>query len=102
MATANSKGEHMSKILRVAHYPQIPCKAFYVDVDTVEEAVKTMDTLANYDLFQLENRIKPDFCNMNVLQEFDIDEGEWLDWCDGETGIDDPREYLEFIKTAKE
>lgn len=31
----------------------------------IREAKKVMDILAAYDLFQLENNIKPDFCNIS-------------------------------------
>jgi hypothetical protein len=84
--------------LRVCHFPQIPCKPFIVSVETLEEAKKIMDTLANYDLFQYDNKIKPDYANMTVLEQWDeIDQG-WLSWCDEETGFDNLKEYLEFIK----
>lgn len=64
--------------LRVWHIPQIPMGAFHVHVDSLEEARKVLDTLANYDLFQFENNIKPDYCNMNGLEVFE--NGEWLEW----------------------
>ena len=43
----------MKMKLKVLHYPQIPCTPFEVKVSSIEEAVKTMKTLADYDLFQL-------------------------------------------------
>ena len=81
--------------------PQVPGKAFEVEVASVEEGVKLMRVLANYDLFQFENRIKPDFCNAGGLNVWDADsDGEgnpgWVSWYDHETGIDDPEEYLEY------
>lgn len=82
--------------MRVAWFPQVPCKPFYVPVKDVHEASKIMDTLGFYDLFQLENNIKPDYCNMGVLEIFE--DGEWLSWQDDETGIDDVRDYLEYLK----
>lgn len=85
------------KKLRVSHFPQIPCKAFIVEVEDLKQAKKIMDILANYDLFQYENKIKPDYCNTTVLEEFDEEEQEWLSWCDDETGIDDIDEYFEFL-----
>ena len=53
--------------LRVWHIPQVPMKAFHVEVETTEEAVKVLNILADYDLFQYENRVKPDYCNMQGL-----------------------------------
>ena len=37
-------------------------------------------TLANYDLFQFENNIKPDYCNAGGLEEFNGK--DWLEWED--------------------
>jgi phage/plasmid-associated DNA primase len=91
----------MNKKLRVSHFPQIPCKPFIVEVKTLEEAKKIIDVLADYDLFQYENNIKPDYCNTSVLEEYCEEENEWYDWCDDETGIDDLDEYFEFINEEK-
>ena len=56
-----------------------------------------MDILADYDLFQLENRIKPDYSNASFLEVWDEDEQDWIDWYDEETGIDDLDEYYERV-----
>ena len=82
------------KELRVYWIPQVPMEAFTVDVACVEEGVKIMDVLADYDIFQYENKIKPDYCNAGGLMEWDEDSQEWVDWYDEGTGYDDPREYL--------
>lgn len=84
------------KKLRVWHIPQIPCKAFRVPVDSPEEAVKILDTLANYDIFQFDNRIKPDYCNAQGLEEWDDDEQEWCEWY-SEDGLE-IKDYAELIK----
>jgi len=83
------------KKLRVWWVPQVPMEAFYVDVSSVEEGVKIMDVLADYDKFQFENQIKPDYCNCGGIQEWDEEAQEWSDWYDEESGYDDPDEYLE-------
>lgn len=70
----------MLKKLRVWHVPQIPMKAFYVNVESIEEAIKIIDVLSSYDIFQYENNVKPDFCNMNGLQEWDEKDCEWYEW----------------------
>ena len=77
--------------LRVWHIPQIPMDGFLVDVGSEAEAIKVLDVLADYDLFQLENRIKPDFSNAQGLEVFDAD--GWSEYYndDGED-IDDIRE----------
>lgn len=79
--------------LRIAHFPQVPCRPFTVNVKDVQEAIKVYDILCNYDLFQLQNRIKGDYANMCILEEFDQEEQEWLSWRDHETGMDF-HEYL--------
>lgn len=80
--------------LKVWWIPQVPMSnRFEVFVSSVEEGVKFLDTLAAYDAFQLENKIKPDYCNVGGLMMFE--DGEWVDWCDEETGEDDPVRYLD-------
>lgn len=70
----------MKEKLRVWWIPQVgsSCDTFYIPVKSVEEGKKVMDLLAAYDMFQLQNNIKPDFCNTGGLQMF-VD-GEWEDW----------------------
>ena len=70
----------MSK-MRVWHMPQVGCNAtIHIPVESELEGKKIMDVLAAYDLFQLENNIKPDFCNINGLQVFNETEQVWEDW----------------------
>lgn len=74
--------------LRVWWIPQVPMKAFHVPVKSIDEAKLVLDTLTRYDLFQLENNIKPDFCNAGGLVVFE--DGDWCDWYDEDgNGIDD-------------
>ena len=60
-----------------------------------------MQVLADYDAFQYENKIKPDYSNVGGLQMFDTTddtdsvEGSWVDWCDEESGEDDPFAFAE-------
>lgn len=88
--------------LRVWWCPQIPMPAFHVDVSTVEEAAKLMRTLALYDLFQFNHKVKPDYANAGGLEEYVKDNGDgkpgWVDWHDPETDIEDPEEYVEMMK----
>lgn len=65
--------------LKVAHYAQIPCKPFYVEVVNEIEAKKIIDILANQHLFLYEQKIIPDYSNsIQVLM--------WDDKIDEETG----------------
>ena len=68
--------------LRVWHIPQVPMPAFRVYVSSIKEAKLILETLAIYDLFQLENKIKPDYSNVAGLEVFE--NGEWCDWEDEE------------------
>lgn len=76
--------------LRVWWIPQVPGKSFTVDVADISEAKLLLKVLADYDIFQYRNRIKPDYCNAGGLQTWDGE--EWVDWHDkdgndiGETG----------------
>lgn len=64
--------------LRVYWFPQVPGKAFRVPVASPSEAQKLMTVLADYDIFQFKNRIKPDYCNAGGLEVFE--DGEWCEW----------------------
>ena len=89
--------------LRVWWVPQIPMtKQFTVDVSDVAEGVKIMAVLADYDVFQFDNRIKPDFCNAGGIDRWcdDLDgDGTpgWECWYDEESGEYDPVEFLESL-----
>lgn len=88
--------------LQVWWIPQVPMKPFFFPVKTLEQGVKFLRVLADYDKFQVENRIKPDYCNAGGIQMWDKNsDGEgtpgWTDWCEEETGEDDPEVYLETI-----
>ena len=73
---------------RVWWIPQVPMKAFYYEVPDVMTGKHLLEALAQYDLFQYENKVKPDYSNAGGLQV--LENGEWLDWEneDGES-IDD-------------
>jgi hypothetical protein len=88
--------------LQVWWIPQIPGKSFLVDVKDISEAVKLLDVLAQYDLWQLEHNIKPDYCNAGGLNRYSDDiDGEgtpgWESWYDEESGEDNPENGLRYI-----
>jgi len=73
--------------LRVWWIPQVGMDTqFHISVTSIEEAKLILRTLADYDLFQFENRVKPDYCNTGGLEVFE--DGEWCEWSDPETGDD--------------
>ena len=87
----------MSK-LRVWWIPQVGAsETFYIPVNSPEEGKKLLYVLAAYDMFQLQNSIKPDYSNAGGLQIWEDAEQEWNDWyieCDA-MYYDDVDEYCE-------
>lgn len=71
---------HVEGTLRVWHIPQVPGKPFHVVVNTPKHGKQILDVLADYDLFQLENMIKPDYSNAGGLEIFE--NGKWHEWYD--------------------
>ena len=72
--------------LRVWWIPQIPMKPYHVPVASIREASLVLTALGYYDLFQFENKIKPDYCNAGGLEVFE--DGDWTEWYDDESGDD--------------
>ena len=72
--------------LRIWHMPQIGVKdcTFNVNVKNVDEAAKLLNTLWDYDNFQFEKRLKPDFSNASGLEYFDKEDKEWQEYYDEE------------------
>lgn len=71
--------------LSVWWIPQIPMKPFYVPVKNIDEAKLILNTLADYDLFQFNNRIKPDYSNTGGLEIYEYDyetSDDWHEWED--------------------
>lgn len=86
----------MNKKLRVWWMPQVPMESMKIDVKDIAEAVKIMEVLADYDRFQFENNVKPDYSNEGGVEQ----EGEdgWEDWDTESEALgyfDNPEEYLE-------
>jgi len=69
--------------LRVWWIPQVPSdNPFRVEVSTVNKAKLLVEVLGNYDAYQFENDIKPDYCNTGGLEVFE--DGKWVEWEDEE------------------
>ncbi len=64
--------------LEVWWIAQVPMEAFTVDVNGIYEAMKVLTILAEYDKFQFENNVKPDYCNAGGLNVWE--DGEWSTW----------------------
>lgn len=70
--------EQFEPKFRVAHYPQVPCKPFVVDVKDYDEAEKIKLTLGEYDLFLEANNHRCDYCNATVIEIYDPIESDWV------------------------
>ena len=67
--------------LQVWWVPQIPMQAFTWPVKTYAEGKALCDCLAQYDIFQFENNVKPDYCNAGGvrIRHPERTDGEWWD-----------------------
>lgn len=69
----------MTAKLRVWWIPQVPGEPFRVEVESLREARLVIATLTDYDIFQYDQKIKPDYCNVGGLETLESEEwGEWL------------------------
>ena len=69
--------------LRVYHNCQVGAVPnFYIEVSSIEEAWLIMNILWEYDEFQFNNNIKPDYCNITGLEVFNEEEKDWEEWYD--------------------
>lgn len=77
--------------LRVLHYTQfgVDIEPFEICVNNLLEAHNVMDTLANYDYYQYDNQIKPDYRNYQCLEIWNDLNKLWCDWVDIEFWTND-------------
>jgi len=93
--------------LRIWWMPQVgaPIPRFFWDVKNINEAKTVLDCLAQYDLFQLKHRIKPDFSNAGGLEVCEknpeTNELEWFEWMD-EYGFDIDQYFANLEEDRKE
>lgn len=95
----------MKEKLRVWWIPQVGLSdTFYIPVKSVEEGKKVMDILVAYDAFQLQNNIKPDYCNTGGLQVYNPEVADYEDWYleTEDDYFEDVDEYCEKCNSAKE
>ena len=65
--------------IRVFWIPQVPMEPFHQNCSSIHEARAIEACLANYDTFQFEHNIKPDYCNTGGI-EVQLSNGEWEDY----------------------
>ena len=68
--------------LRVWWIPQLGMEGepFMVYVENLVEAKLLLNTLALYDLYQFDNKVKGDYSNVGDLSYWDEEEQDWFDW----------------------
>ena len=66
--------------MRIWWVAQVPVEEFHYPVDSLKEAFVMLDAFARYDLFQIENNIKPDFASAGGLHIWKGE--EWEEWED--------------------
>lgn len=86
--------------LRVWWIPQIPGAPFHVYVKTLAEARLTMNTLAEYDQFQFQHRIKPDYSNAGGVEVYEPISGDDDGWMEFRTEDDDEIDALDAFQIA--
>lgn len=64
--------------LRIWWIPQVPGNPFLFPVSNLLEAKRVLDILGEYDAFQYEHGIKPDYSNAGGLHVYEG--GVWVDW----------------------
>lgn len=57
--------------------PQVPMKSFIREVPDLATAKILVEVLADYDLFQYDNNIKPDYSNAGGIEVWE--DGEWVE-----------------------
>lgn len=73
--------------------PQVPMTAFTLPVPDIAMGAVVCEVLARYDLFQYENKVKPDYCNAGGLRVKDED-GDRFEF---DPDDEDEREYAETL-----
>lgn len=68
----------MSKY-KVWYVPQLPMKAFEVEVDDLKTANTVLNAIYDLSLFEYENRIKPDYADLGGIAVWNEEDSEWED-----------------------
>lgn len=83
---------------RVWHIPQLGMKnLFYVPVPDAATGKLVLKALAEYDLFQFHNKVKPDYCNAQGLECTDDDDDLDADWAE----YNEEDYFLEFSEACE-
>lgn len=67
--------------LKVWYVPQVPMPAFEVYVPDMKTAALILDTLGLFSDFELEHKVKPDYCDAGGIVRYEED-GDGFGWFD--------------------
>ncbi|MFF0498489.1 hypothetical protein ACFYU5_18935 [Nocardia aobensis] len=67
--------------LRIWYIPQIPMKAYYRDITSVEEGRNLLDAIYELALFEFHNNVKPDYSNAGGIERWEEDGEGGYSWC---------------------
>lgn len=62
---------------RAVYVPQVPMHALTVEVDSLEHAVIALESITALSIFEFENRVKPDYSDMALIERWDAEFAEW-------------------------
>lgn len=74
--------------LRIWYIPQVPMKAFYRDISSLEEGRNLLNTIYDVALFEYYNKVKPDYSNAGGIERWEEDGEGGYAW--SEVDDDDP------------
>lgn len=72
--------------IRVWHIPQVPMKAFKVEVENEREAALLISVLSMQHLWLFENDVIPDYSNAMGVEMFE--DNEWVEYYNEKEGMD--------------
>lgn len=70
----------MSERYRVYYIPQVPMKAFTVEVTGLDAAQLLLDTIIKFSIFEFENKVKPDYSDACGIERWEEDSETGWDW----------------------
>jgi hypothetical protein len=62
------------------YIPQVPMKAFEVEVSSAAKAQTVLNMLTDFSNFEFENNVKPDYSDAGGVEEWDETGQEWFDY----------------------
>lgn len=70
----------MSERYRVYYIPQVPMKAFTVEVTELDAAQLLLTTIIDFSIFEFENKVKPDYSDAAGIERWEEDSETGWGW----------------------